>query len=210
MRKISKNKEPNAWLQYRLTSDATYQSTPELRQSLLEEQGYLCAYCMRRIPGKDSNSNEDSRIDHILSRSNNPDLSLSYSNMVICCPGAINSNFHCDKSKGENNISFDLFDDNFINTISYKTRTGEITCSNPTHNDEINKVLNLNHPLLMSNRLHVIKGIKISLTQKKWTKNELTKQLKKWASKNTHGQFYPYAGIVIWYLTQKLENNYPH
>ena len=109
MRKISKNKEPNAWLQYRLTSDATYQSTPELRQSLLEEQGYLCAYCMRRIPGKDSNSNEDSRIDHILSRSNNPDLSLSYSNMVICCPGAINSDFHCDKSKGENNISFNLF-----------------------------------------------------------------------------------------------------
>lgn len=43
MRKINKNREPKEWTRHRLTSGADYEAIPELRQSLLEEQGYLCA-----------------------------------------------------------------------------------------------------------------------------------------------------------------------
>ena len=46
MRTITKSKEPKEWTEYRLTPNTDYQSIPELRQSLLEEQGYICAYCM--------------------------------------------------------------------------------------------------------------------------------------------------------------------
>lgn len=99
MRKILKQLEPREWTKHRLTPGAKYEAVPELRKALLEEQGYLCAYCMRRIPIRDTNSNESTRIDHILSRTKHPELQLNYSNMVVCCPGAITSDFHCDKQK---------------------------------------------------------------------------------------------------------------
>ena len=97
MRKIDKRPEPKVWVEYRQTPGAKYEAISELRSSLLEEQGYVCAYCMRRIPVKDRNSNETSRIEHVLSREKHPDRELDYHNMVICCPGAISSDFHCDK-----------------------------------------------------------------------------------------------------------------
>ena len=101
MKKIAKSKEPKEWTKYRLTPGVKYSPIPELREALLKEQGYLCAYCMRRIPTKDSNSDETSRIEHVKSRKNHPELQLDYSNMVICCPGAIGDgvSFHCDKSR---------------------------------------------------------------------------------------------------------------
>ena len=68
MRKINKNPEPKEWTAYHLAPGVNYQSIPELRSSLLEEQDYVCAYCMRRIPVRDSNSYETARIDHILCR----------------------------------------------------------------------------------------------------------------------------------------------
>lgn len=53
MIKIAKNKEPKEWTEYRNTPGVDYQSIPELVESLLKEQGYICAYCMRRIPHRD-------------------------------------------------------------------------------------------------------------------------------------------------------------
>src|SRR5574344_2038901 len=117
MKKITKSKEPKQWELYRQTPGIDYQSIPELRASLLKEQGYICAYCMRRIPCKDSNSNEDIRIDHLSCRDNYPERKFDYNNMVICCPGAINNSFHCDKSKGNKDLSFTPFDNNFIDSL---------------------------------------------------------------------------------------------
>jgi len=99
MIRINKGQEPNEWLQYRLTPGAKYEAIPELSGALLLEQGYICAYCMRRIPVKDKNSSETSRIDHIKCREHYPELELDYNNMIICCPGSIDSNFHCDRKK---------------------------------------------------------------------------------------------------------------
>ena len=70
MKKIIKSKEPKEWTEYRLTPGVKYSPISELREALLKEQGYLCAYCMRRIPTKDGNSEETSRIEHLKSRKN--------------------------------------------------------------------------------------------------------------------------------------------
>lgn len=205
MRKIIKNKEPHEWVEYRLTPNVDYQSIPELRESLLKEQGYICAYCMRRIPYKDKNSNEDSRIDHILSRDNHPDRKLDYQNMVICCPGAISKNFHCDKLKGEKDITFSLFDDTFISTLKYSTKSGEIKSSNPEWDIEINDILNINNELLKANRLEVVNGIINVLKSKEWKTGEIRKKLEEWDNKDKNGKFKPYSGIVVWYLNKKLK-----
>jgi len=66
MIKINKKKEPIEWTKKKLTPNFTqYSAIPELRTALLEEQGHICAYCMRRIPVKDSNESETSKIEQI-------------------------------------------------------------------------------------------------------------------------------------------------
>lgn len=149
MIKINKRNEPPSWTQYRNTSGVAYQATEDLRQALLAEQGYICAYCMRRIPVKDPGNKETTRIDHIQSRAANPNLELEYSNIVICCPGFIDSKEHCDKSKGNSTITFPLFNINLQNSISYSSKDGSIKSSNPDWDSEINKIVRLNNNRLI-------------------------------------------------------------
>lgn len=221
MIKINKGKEPAEWTKYRLTPGVDYDSIPELRESLLKEQGYICAYCMRRIPVKDVNSSETSRIDHIKSREKHPDLKLNYNNMVICCPGAISNEFHCDKSKGEEDITFDLFSDHFIDTISY-SMDGEIKSSNVAWNKEFGErtdkgfekgVLNLNNGILRQNRKEVIKAFveqlnSMNKNKQSWTKSRLQNALKEWESmhKDDDGEskYKSYCGVIVYYLKKKL------
>lgn len=206
MRKIEKKAEPKEWTQHRLTPGVGYQAIPELRDSLLQEQGYICAYCMRRIPTTDGNSNETSRIEHILSRKKHDDLKLDYQNMAVCCPGAIDNHFHCDKLKGENDITFSLHDDSFISTISYKTKDGKIESSNAKFHSEIDNLLNLNHLLLKKNRQQALSGIIKSLSKKNgiWKKSEIQKHLTNWNEKDKNGHLKPYCGIITWYLNKRI------
>ena len=55
MIEIKKEQEPSELITHRKTAYATYENMPvETHQavlnSLMHEQGFLCAYCMRRIP----------------------------------------------------------------------------------------------------------------------------------------------------------------
>ena len=61
---INKNQEPKEWTEYCSTPGVTYQSIPELVDALLKEQGYICAYCMRRIPTKDKIEGKLTSEDH--------------------------------------------------------------------------------------------------------------------------------------------------
>ena len=44
MRKIVKGLEPLAWREFRNTPGVKYEAKPELRDALIQEQGYICAY----------------------------------------------------------------------------------------------------------------------------------------------------------------------
>ena len=122
---IHKQPEPLAWINYRRTPGVAYQALPELRQALLEEQGYICAYCMRRIPVRDrlpvrnDGISETSRIEHLQSQEHYTERALDYTNMVICCPGMIDGTAHCDRSKANHDISFTPLDSNVQSSISY-------------------------------------------------------------------------------------------
>lgn len=189
----------------RLTPGASYQAIPELRDALLQEQGYICAYCMRRIPVRDGNSNETTRIEHVLCRELHKDCELDYHNMVVCCPGAISGNFHCDKNKGNRDISFNLFDNAFINTLSYSTKDGTIKSSVSRYDTEMNEILNLNHALLKRNRNAVLKGVIAQLSKKpNWERTKIRNILNSWDSKDAAGLYKSYNGIVVWFLKKKL------
>lgn len=212
---INKKREPKAWTKYCSTPGVTYQSIPELVKALLEEQGYICAYCMRRIPTRDKIegklTSEDHRIEHIKCRENHEDLQLKYNNMLICCPGHIGEDEHCDRKKGNQEISFSPLDSAFINTLTY-TSNGIIASSNPVYNEEINSILNLNTPFLVLNRKNMLKEVIQHINQtckqkKNWNKTALKSILVKYQNKHKDGEnqkYYPYCGIVVWFIQKKL------
>lgn len=218
---IKKNKEPREWTKYKKTPGVDYQAIPELVQSLLKEQGYICAYCMRRIPKKDKiykkdgvnfvYTNEDHRIEHIKSREQHDNLKLDYTNMVVCCPGHIGTEDHCDRLKGAKDISFSPLDQQFIDTIKYSS-DGTIISTNEAYNKEINDTLNLNTELLKKNRkamlIEVITKINVNYKNgKNWDKKILESYLSKYSEKHLEKdeeKYYPYCGVVSWFLQKKL------
>jgi uncharacterized protein (TIGR02646 family) len=205
MIRIHKKTEPIEWTRKNKTPGLTnYEAIPELRDALLDEQGYLCAYCMRRIPHKDEFELYDSKIEHVKSRTSFPTLQREYNNMVICCSGNINGSHHCDKSKDRLNITFSPFDNVSLQTITYSSKDGEIKSSQQNMNNDLNSVLGLNNTMLKANRLQTMEGVRIILEKKKWKKAQLEIKLTEWNTKENQ-KLKPYCGIVIWYLEKKLK-----
>lgn len=80
----------------------------DLRAFLLEEQGYLCAYCQCRV-----DLNTQSVIEHVIEKNSAPQLTFDLNNLVVCCTGMrhdqrdkstndkreIKKNDHCDVHK---------------------------------------------------------------------------------------------------------------
>ncbi len=54
MKHIVKNTEPQSLKTYRSTPNASFNDSnkEDIRKSLIEEQGAICAYCMKRISNK--------------------------------------------------------------------------------------------------------------------------------------------------------------
>lgn len=213
MIQIYKNREPQEWTRYKSTPGVVYSSIPELVKSLYQEQGYICAYCMRRIPCKDGIgcelTKEDHRVEHIKPREVYPELQLDYTNMVVCCPGRIGDQEHCDRLKGKKEISFSPLDSAFISTLSYN-KDGTIVSSNKQYDKEINEVLNLNTKLLKLNRKQsweiVVKKL-VANKDKQLNKAQIKQYIAKYSSMhNKDGQmkYIPYCGVVLYNLNKKL------
>jgi uncharacterized protein (TIGR02646 family) len=211
MIQINKGSEPVKWTEKKSTPNFTqYESITELREALLEEQGYICAYCMRRIPAKDVNVDATSKIEHIKSQVDRPDLQLNYANMAICCPGNLNDEAHCDKLKGSRSVSFNLQTATLQQSITYASLDGSISSSNHIWNNEMNEILNLNHGLLKANRKEALSGIIDYLNAAGWTTQAINAKLNLWRQRNAEGKYFQFCGIVIWYLEKKLRAAHEH
>lgn len=210
MIKINKGTEPKEWTKLNVTEGVTkYEAIPELRSALLRDQGYICAYCMRVIPvqKKDPNQSEDSKIEHIKPRTKYPAEERLYSNMVVCCPGYINSSDHCDKSKKSEEIHFSPFDHNVQESISYSSKDGAMKSTNTQWQKDIDEVICLNNPMLKVNRLQTLDGVKSILFKKKYSIKVLEEKLKEWGRPDAEGKRKAYCGVVIWYLEKKIKGS---
>jgi uncharacterized protein (TIGR02646 family) len=208
MIRINKGREPLAWSAKKATPGFTeFEPIAELRDALLIEQGFICAYCMRRIPARDPNSDAISKIEHIKSQEDRPDLQLDYSNMAICCPGKIDAEAHCDTLKLGNSVSFDLYSAALQNSIKYLLKDAEIVSENDGWNDEMTRLLNLNHKRIKLNRKNALSGVIAGFKTTGWSRASVNAQLRKWSNLNSEGKHEPYCGIVIWYLQKNLNQN---
>ena len=67
---IEKQKQPGSLIAFKKNGGTDYLSLDkdtkkDIVDSLLEEQGYLCAYCMRRIPRHEKNGENGYLDDHV-------------------------------------------------------------------------------------------------------------------------------------------------
>lgn len=164
MRLIKKANEPSLLQNYRRQDNATYEDLDkdvkeELRQSLIEEQLGVCAYCQMKLV--------TTSIEHHCERSicnganNTQDKRLDYSNLFAVCPGKNGkpTELHCDTQKAViSKKATNLLPMNLnplipahISTIRYAT-SGTISSTNDTYKKELNVILSLNADFLRKMR----------------------------------------------------------
>jgi uncharacterized protein (TIGR02646 family) len=229
MKHINKNiaNEPQSLREYReITPNTQYDGgnfdAKVLKQSLLEEQGYICAYCMGRI-SLDLNENHKPKIEveHLKPREKYPELELQFNNMLGVCNGLSIShpekikNHHCDKTQGNEGkmngqVEFKainpLYKDKSENLLTY-TINGEIKpkSGSPDIEHDLNKVLNLNNAVLIKNRKVIIDKVLDDLKKEKsiqqWTVAFFEKHIELWSIRHgDEGKFRQYCMVAIWFL----------
>lgn len=218
--------EPESLREYRETEGAKYIgggfNAKELKQSLLEEQGYICAYCMGRIS---LNLNEHYKpsveVEHLNPRQTHPDSQLDYMNMLAVCNG-LHENFpdrtnvhHCDKTQGTEGKMDGSVTLKKLNPLSKSTCEDLITYTadgkiqSKTGNEDvehdINVVLNLNNSFLVKNRKAIIDRAQEELEKDKprqtWNKQFFDKHLEIWQAKYD-GKYRMYHMIAVWFLNR--------
>ena len=238
MKLIKKGREPESLTQYKLQNknDANYKAfnsgqeneKPEnkrkekLKKSLLEEQGYICCYCMKRI------SQDKMRIEHWRPQSHPdlqayPILQLEYSNLLAACQGGEGGSkyqYHCDKSKDndlitihpQEKINLPLKQGEAIGIscealVKFNSGDGRVYSDNQTINKELNDILCLNDQNLKEARVAVLEELKKILSKKypgTWRKNTLEKFLEIYSDKSG-GKYKPYCRVIISFLEKSLK-----
>ena len=179
-----------------------------VRHSLLEEQGYLCAYCMKRI------AIENTFIEHYDPQSSNNGTDMLYSNMLGVCDGGQNNfgtgqnRLTCDKKRGSRPLTVDPLKKHTIDEIKYK-KNGIIYSDNADINTDLNSTLNLNgsESYLIANRKAVYDALVFEI-EKNGGKSEafLLKLKKKYESKDSGGKRVPFSGIALYYINKWLRS----
>lgn len=206
---IKKGKEPNSLTEYKKQSNAYYDgcNKADIKKALLQEQGYLCAYCMKRI------SEDDMTIEHYNAQSHTDKKeALDYNNMLGVCfgnRGAGYKNFTCDAHRENNRITINPFLKSSIDLICYEDN-GRIYSNDLEVNKDLDETLNLNckQVLLMANRRQALEALKKYLFSLKskgtWKKEFLEKIKKKYETTDSNGRLQPYSGIVLYYLNKRI------
>ena len=225
MIKIQKNREPAALTQYRQLPFASYENMHGARtgrllpdgtaedvyhvvlESLMIEQGYICAYCMRRIPEK--RGHPQSTIEHIKPQSKcSAEEKLDYKNMLAVCSGNRNASSDdlktCDARRGNQDLSLNPLKPDTIATIKYRAN-GRIYSDIRSIDDELNKVLNLNCEAraLINLRKSALNALQKTIRAKGWEGNK-TQYRYLLDEYQQSGQKKEYVGILINWLQKHI------
>ena len=187
--------------------DLSRKGWSDLRISLLEDQGFICCYCQRRIPHNNTKNiivKPKSKIEHFKCQDDNQDLQLVYENMFIACNGNIaTTNLTCD-SKKDNSVLTKVNFSTTIEKVIYYTKNGQIKSNDSDLQKEIDEILNLNDENLMKYRQSIYNVIERSKkTMGKLRGNyqhHLKREIKRWESKDNLGKFREYKGVGLYFL----------
>ena len=221
MKKIVKLVELNSFIKHRTKEHSNFDNIPtntkeQLRQNLLLEQGYLCCYCMKRIP--ESNP-PNIKIEHFSCQADNQHFQLTYSNLLASCTGnegQTKIKQTCDTKKGNSMLAINPISNHPNCESLFKFNAdGEISSliENEDINRQINEVLNLNMQTLKDNRreiyLEVQKNVENEsrkLGSKKLKLSYFEKEKDKWLTRSEN-KFKPFCMVAVYYLNKKIRQN---
>lgn len=206
MRAIRKQNEPHSLTLHRNSQHASYdnyQDKDRLRRSLVEEQQGICCYCMQRIQPH----SEGMKIEHWHCQTHYPVEELTYRNLLGACLGNEGQPFKeqtCDTRKGDQTLARNPADPTHpIEAFIRYLGNGRIESHDPVFDQQLNEVLNLNHPNLVSNRRAILDSFLGSLGQGSKTANFWQLKLSEWNGDNG-GQLREYCGAVVYWLKKRL------
>lgn len=202
---IKKKRIPSSLVEYKRTINASFDNLPRevkdrLRTSLLKEQGYVCAYCMKKLEDDSSKV----KIEHYVAR--NEENELEYKNLLAVCKGNEGESFEkqtCDTRKGKEKININPQKNSDILTISY-TSNGEVKSSNSDYQKDFDDTLNLNDTFgLVEARKEALNSLKRSLSKSKTHLTEDT--IRRIYTRYSEAEIKEsYVGILLWYLQKKM------
>lgn len=217
---IQRGREPESLLKYRKSNpEACYEELPgdtarDIRMQMWEEQGGLCAYCMRQI-----RKPEDVRIEHYNARHQKGEKyksadTLDFKNMLAVCygnslkPGTKREDRTCDAHRENEPLTINPYNIQSIRKISY-TSDGYITSEDKKIKTDVQETLNLNcrASSLPENRKSVLLRTKAEIWKLCKNKNHeayiavLKRLYKQYTEERMRT---PYCGIIITWLEKEL------
>lgn len=208
---IKKQSEPATLIGYKKQVETYYEGIPkeikaDILESLLVEQGCVCAYCMKRI------SKSEMTVEHYISQSADVSKALEYQNMLGVCLGNRGKKEKaqtCDAHRGNKVLTVDPLNPAKIQRIKYRS-DGAIYSDDPNIDRDLNDVLNLNCDVLevslkKNRKAALAEFIAWASKQKSngglWTKEFLRKV--KDQLENRDKQM-PYCGIIYADIDRRL------
>lgn len=200
--------------------DMTKEVRDAVKMQLLREQGYLCAYCMRRIRHYPGFSPQEMQIEHYIAQNSetgkqDPLLSIDYRNMLGVCPGGKDRGAHhtddltCDQHRDENDLAINPLNQQLVDQVQYRS-DGTLYSENGDIDKDLNEKLNLNCTAakLPMNRKAALNSFQAEI-KKVYTNRTLTQKdwemlLKRQAETNANGELKPFVGIIEKYIEKKL------
>ncbi len=200
MKYIPKNKKPipKSLEDHRKSPDANYanyKKKDDLRDILLEEQGYICAYCMQPI------SKSNMKIEHWAPQSKYPEKELDYYNLLAVCKGQEGQPpelQHCDTKKGNQEIIVNPTEPQYESQIKLNY-DGKVYSTNPEIENDL-KTLNLNQKFLVKYRKETIDELDRAYRQKQGDIKFLKEKLREYTEK----PYKPFARFVSDWLEKKI------
>ncbi len=187
-----------------------------VQASLLREQGFICAYCMRRI-------SMPAKIEHWVTRDKcnadkTPLLTLEYDNLLAVCDGKTTLNNaafeHCDQSRSKSNreLTLNPIDKRTVQQLRF-LKNGTIESDNAAISEDIHqdKALNLNALFLMDARKLVYDSVKKLIDIKCRNKTPIQAQkiikdiVDNWTNLDSQFQHKEFCSVVT-YFFQKYAN----
>lgn len=207
MRLITKHPEPPTLTTYRESGGTWADFSLEkgkriVKESLLREQFSLCAYCTQRIRF------DRMKIEHYFPRtlSDNEKIKLIYGNLLACCPGlAYGGDIrHCDTGRPDRELSINPQRPEHIRRLSFNLVNGKLSSSNPEHQEDIDKDLNLNNRYLRERRVQHLLEFK-KLLEKQHPGR--TANARRYMQSLQKSEPEPFQGIVLTYLRKRLHRS---
>lgn len=194
-----------------------------IRESLLKEQHYLCAYCMRRI----TNDGRRTTIEHWYPLSKDKERALDYKNMLAVCDGGRNYRgtgrkvLCCDACKADDReLKISPFNRQLMDMIAYD-KNGYIKMEprNVNLDKELTYKLGLNglwknDKFVADTATGLVKGRRDAYQQyrrfierlpkkEKWTSARLKKKMDEITKAEQRMEF---AGVYLYFLNKKYQS----